>query len=297
MRPGALVAGPALLAGLALAWLAVDAGGWPWNQVVHEDGRRTLAETVFYPRHFLRELPVLAFDLAALALIVPRAARGRRGATLGWLPWAGAVGLVAGVWWTVAAAHGADTAWRDLTQFHIRDNEGWRGAHWGAHAIANLLFLATVLIVRPEWAAVRWTPVIALVLVGTLPLAGVEQPIASALSPRAAAHQVREWLTHAVVTLPLALAAMGARPAWRLPPQRQDRVTMAAAALVVMTVAVLAVITLAGGALEAAPARWSARLAAHLFEHTLDYVFVGLVAWGMRARRAADVTAAPPAGS
>ena len=40
---------------------------WPWNTVVHEDGRRTLLETIFYFDHALGELPLDLLLSAAVA--------------------------------------------------------------------------------------------------------------------------------------------------------------------------------------------------------------------------------------
>ncbi|MCA9727033.1 MAG: hypothetical protein R3E12_12500 [Candidatus Eisenbacteria bacterium] len=46
-------------------------GTWRlFSSVVHEDGRRTLLQTIFYFEHFLREVPVSAFLAIAVALLV-----------------------------------------------------------------------------------------------------------------------------------------------------------------------------------------------------------------------------------
>ena len=40
---------------------------WPWTEVVHEDGSRSLLGTIFYFEHALRELPLDLLLAAAVA--------------------------------------------------------------------------------------------------------------------------------------------------------------------------------------------------------------------------------------
>src|SRR5437870_5447587 len=40
---------------------------WPWNVTVHEDGRRTLRQTIFYFEHALGELPLELLLAAAVS--------------------------------------------------------------------------------------------------------------------------------------------------------------------------------------------------------------------------------------
>jgi hypothetical protein len=105
-------------------------------------------------------------------------------------------------------------------------------------------------------------------------------------------HQAREIATHALVTLPLAFGII----AWlrRATPPRPETGPLALDwyhfALVVAIPLYLVVATKFGDVIESGQdeAGMAALVAAHFFEHTLDYVFVGLLIAGvyglMRAR-------------
>src|SRR5438132_8743427 len=63
-----LIGAPLLTLALAFITICVHfRTAWPWNVVVHEDGRRTLLETIFYFQHALGELPLEALLAAAVA--------------------------------------------------------------------------------------------------------------------------------------------------------------------------------------------------------------------------------------
>src|SRR5262245_18150327 len=54
-----LVALAAAILLTAFVIICVHTGSaWPWTHVVHEDGRRTLVETILYFEHAIRELPL-----------------------------------------------------------------------------------------------------------------------------------------------------------------------------------------------------------------------------------------------
>src|SRR5262245_48833897 len=53
----ALFVVPALVLVISFIGVCVQAGTpWPWSRVVHEDGHRTLLQTIFYFEHATREL-------------------------------------------------------------------------------------------------------------------------------------------------------------------------------------------------------------------------------------------------
>src|SRR5216684_3703409 len=63
-----LIGAPLLTLAAALITICVRFHtAWPWNVVVHEDGRRTLVETIFYFQHALGELPLEALLAATVA--------------------------------------------------------------------------------------------------------------------------------------------------------------------------------------------------------------------------------------
>jgi hypothetical protein len=303
---GVLISTAAVAIGLSYLWLAWDRGtGWVWSAIVHEDGRRTLAGTVWFPRHFLREIPVAVFYLLAIRVSFGRdGSRGVAAARPGavWYVTA-AVALLSIAAVSVVRADGLAVAWADVTQFYARDGVGARGAHWGAHYLSNLGFLAAAWIAATPWRARHaptW-PALLLAGLGAATWWTMASPVDAVFGARAAAHQGRELLTHGLVTLPLALAVSTRRAlpirtalaAWS--PRR-----MAAPAVFLVVVAVVvSTITFAGGALAAVPAPWSARLAAHVFEHTLDLALVVTVcaAWRSAAAQRDDgVDTAGPAG-
>jgi hypothetical protein len=284
----ALWAGPLALLGLAYVWLAFDAGTVRLaGVIVHEGGRHTLAGTIWYPRHFLREIPVALFYVAAA-----RVALGGAGASLGATPRslaaAGAALLVAVSWMDAAGDHGSRVALGDLLQHYVRDDEGRRGAHWGGHYFSNLAWLGAAWAAAAFWRPARTSPraVLGLAAAGIATIVAVQLPAAAVFSPRAAAHQVRELATHAVLTLPLAFWALGAGSRAGLRAGLSHFRWTDPGLLASLAIGgALAAIALAGGALAQTPAPWSARVAAHGFEHALDYGFVVLVGLALRPSR------------
>ncbi len=302
----------ALLFGVPAAVLAGSYGflaarHQTWNLfpvVVHENGQRTLLETIFYFRHFLRELPVCVFLAAAVAIAAAwhsplgalteasRATARRAHRRLG-------LGLVAGlalvlgiVWWR----EGANVVLAELMQDHTRGEVREFGSHWRyhwLHLVDALPFcFGLALVVRgltgagaPNAAALRlaggWIVAFLAVTVVT------GSPLPAFTNPLYLAHQAREIETHRVLTLCLALGTL-----WWL----ERRLGAAAGAfqsrLCWRGLAVIAVATLLplwimwrlrqvdvpSLALRKSDLRELA--AAHHFEHCLDYAFVAaFAAW------------------
>lgn len=215
---------PASVLLAAYAGVCVMTGSlWPWSEVVHEDGSRTLLGTVFFVEHASRELvpdAILALAVAGAARFyfpVPRAAWDagasrlrRRLALLAALTLAGIIG---GTYW----AEGGRALLDNLSQSHTRSGAPlvW-GAHWRYHlidrfALVMLAFSATGVIWnlrgRPDThrASGRfWLYGAALVLflATTVVFRLTSEPFRD---PAFLGHQLRELFTHSLVTLPLAL--------------------------------------------------------------------------------------------
>jgi hypothetical protein len=289
---------------LAWAWLAVE-HGTPrlWNVVVHESGDYTLGQTILYFKHFLREIPTLvAMALFAAASFCglqrePAHADGGRGfrvvgtvATLG----AAAIAVLA-----FAAEGGADgwpAAVRNFLQYYTRDDVSAYGSHWRFHWLSTLWFAAAVSLAaqvwsrmtgiavdtasRRPWQIAAWAWFLGLTLVFRPTL----EPFTD---PRFIGHQAREILTHGLVTLPLVIAVMclfsGSNDERPRSQAAGDRTMLALTAFAFVAIPVfLGISAIVGDAMSAGQtdSGLSAMVAAHFFEHLLDYVFVASLCAG-----------------
>jgi hypothetical protein len=199
-----------------------------------------------------------------------------------------AAGAIAGAvfGWSLAAAAArggwsatADNVWQRVA----RDGEVLPGSHWHSHWLSLAWFgcLAALAVrtVRRAPAGARPTPRgrgVAWVWFASLTLAfGLSWDTIA--SGRYLGHQARELFTHALVTTPLAVAALAmmSRPGTRLQWQF-DRRAMPALASVVLIPLLLGAGTVARGGLDEVQwhAGWAGPVGAHFFEHVFDYVFV-----------------------
>jgi hypothetical protein len=287
----------------AYLWLAHD-HGTPWllGVVVHENGRYTLGETVLYGRHFLRELPISGVYAAAsagsFAAYGPSGARVPsrllRGAALG-----AAALLVAGACAATARVSGGDVALHELLQAYVRDEEApVSGAHWRYHLLSTPAYVAATVVLasllqrategrfRAPWPRPRacWLGGALVTLAVLTMLCGLtSEPF---LDPRHLGHQARELGTHLLVTLPLSFAvllALHARGTDPTPPvavgeRPRDALVAAGGGALVLGYLVLGAL-LCGAAGTVRPGvALSSLVAAHFYEHGLDYVLVVLLA-------------------
>lgn len=267
--------------------------------VVHEDGRRTLLQTILYFEHFLRELPVeivIAWAAAiALSASAPPAADPRRSRLTGVL--AGSLALL------IATSSFAAAAWRtgvwsaglDLLQYRTRDDDVAFGSHWHSHLHQ---IVAMALSAGGIAAVYRWTVAAAATLTSStrrwFVWAAVVGGVTLLLRPdrvdwnatRLLGHALRELVTHAALTLPLTFAALlvveGESTA-AIPPARAPGVLRRGLGLLLLAAVVpLALLAQLSGRDVMAAARkrtspWDL-LASHAFEHAIDYAFAALVA-------------------
>lgn len=289
------------------AWLGWDHGtAWVLPVVVHENGRYTLAETIAYWRHFLRELPVAGlYALSVVAAVRGYGPASRRGPA----PWvrvlaavgAGALVCAAGV--ATSVQWGSDVAVHELQQSFLHDDDvPMPGIHWGYHVLSSIAFLGGAIVtatmariavdgsagpVRPA-ARRRWGLAVAVAFAGVSLACGV--PAATFVAPRFLGHQAREAVTHLAMTLPIAWAVLERAGGWGAANHQTagglralvgdvPRDVWCAGAVTVALGGFLALGAVVGGATHEAAATvpLSSLVAAHVFEHVLDYVFVALV--------------------
>ena len=272
---------------------------WPWNIVVHEDGRRTLLDTIFYFDHAVGELPLdllLSAAVAGAMLCAFPVHTKRPLRTLLAVCLILDAGIIAG----------AKSRWLYLFQFHTRDDQPMvYGSHWHYHLLSQtalmLLPLAFVFFRRNRVLVTAWAVFAALTIVF-----GVSK--ATFIDPRYLGHQSRELFTHTLVTIPLAVAAV-AYLTWRThscvqrshscerlvlagvrPSPPVGRTPRSAAgpqaglifnwkpflifALLSTYLAVGVLVT--GARHHAQSSDWTAVICAHFFEHTFSYLVVAL---------------------
>jgi hypothetical protein len=301
----------AVLAG-AFVWLAVEHRTIAlWNVVVHESGRYTLGQTILYFSHFLREIPtVIAMSLFVVATgALPGRARVGSSVSLMWTVagLAGAGLLVAVSFFVAARDHGVSEALQNLNQLYTRDDLPAYGSHWRFHFLSTMWFglaspvvawLGTRLFGGPASAGplsslpgrIAWIYFALLTVVYGI----TTEPL---LDPRFIGHQARELFTHALVTLPLGLGlvALANRSAGVDAPRAGVPRPSMAAVLAVVTIPIYLAVamrltdSLASGQTQGGLA---AMVAAHFFEHSLDYLLAGCLVAGLaNAAHLTDVVA------
>lgn len=222
-RFGALLVCEALLV-LLIAYVAIcihSGTAWPWNTVVHEDGKRTLLQTLLFYEHATRELPIdLLLGVAvggAAYYAFPAQKHGEEG--VAWFGFGLATLAVAGVIVGGAAAQGGmKTVLENLFQNHTRPGAPlvW-GSHWRYHLLERgpmiLMSLGFGTLLRRltgrEGRAGRIGLFVALGVVGAYLLLTAAFTTSRAdlalpfFDPQYLGHESREIFTHALVTIPI----------------------------------------------------------------------------------------------
>jgi hypothetical protein len=293
---------PAAVLTCAFVGICIHAGTmWPWDRVVHEDGRRTLLQTIFFFEHGTRELLV---DLV-LALAVSGSVQffyGKPGSPqsnyrfrLRWMLTGLAITTLLTILIGTAWAAGKAVVLENLEQLPTRTGGAlvW-GSHWRYHLLERLstMLLALGLVGicrllsgRPAGAKRSFT--LFAIALGTFGLLTVFfgptlEPFRNA---RFLGHQAREWLTHVSVTLPLALGTCLALTPRNFQPsrssiERRDLWVMGAALAfsVSLGVYVLLGAWLTKSMAEAQSSDLASVVLAHFFEHSFTYLLVPSVA-------------------
>lgn len=141
---------PLLSACIAYLWMIRMYGQVNlWSVLVHESGKYTLAQTIFFTSHFCREWPVkLVYLLIGWTLFRaynPPAAlapgQASRARTLGFVSLAATVLLLVTTFVSGVSKTGLHDALFDLTQFHSNDTAPalW-GSHWRFHFLSGIAF-------------------------------------------------------------------------------------------------------------------------------------------------------------
>jgi hypothetical protein len=294
---GALLALPIVVLASAFAWLALDHRTMAlWNVVVHESGRYTFGQTMLYFGHFLREVPVaVTYALFLLAASGGASTDSPQSppARMRPLPLLAAAALLGIAFIATARGAGVQSALHDLLQYRTRDDTLAFGSHWRYHWLSTLWFGAAVITIvwttqrigRVPTLALhaRWSLLAWLWFAGLSIIFGVSADVFT--DAQYTGHQAREILTHAAVTLPAGIAVVMIAGAGRSAAQRRVHPVAAtlAMALAVLVPIHLTIITLAGGGvMEHGQTEHGlgAMVAAHYFEHTLDYLFILLLLFG-----------------
>jgi hypothetical protein len=136
---------PLLVMLAAFGTIAAYTGNiWPWYEVVHESGNRTLLDTVFYFEHAARELPLDVLLGAAIG-----------GSILWAFPKCNPVNrcqqalFVVGIVLVISiiivgtiGSGGPVLLWDNLLQMHTRSGEALRfGSHWRYHFLSRLMLI------------------------------------------------------------------------------------------------------------------------------------------------------------
>lgn len=194
---------------------------WPWLLPVHEDGVRTLLDTLLYYEHATRELPIdlllgVAVGGSAYAAFPAQTENRRRTMAVG----VALLTVVAVILVGAAIQTGAKSVLENLLQNHTRPGAPlvW-GSHWRYHLLERFPLIVVNLGVAALAAAGLGSArgrtgqvgrrvvyaVIAIYLVLTAiftrSLADLRLPF---LDPQYLGHEAREIMTHVIVTLPVA---------------------------------------------------------------------------------------------
>ncbi len=305
---------PALVLLVAFIAVCVQAGTpWPWNRVVHEDGQHTFLGTIFYFEHATRELlldAALAVAVAgAVRYFYPPARMGgdhelaRMRILLG-VAVAAALALILGGTAFVNAfgpyysneARG-QAILDNLAQYPTRPGAPfvW-GAHWRYHLIERFTEILLVFAVAgflwlgdgrpapdsgPHRAGLYLGALVAF-MAATLVFGVSAEPFRD---PRFLGHQLRELVTHTLVTLPLALGtcmALARKFAPSSADARSRMNTWPIYAAATVAVACGAFVLVASVLFKAQTYGQTTSLAAllfpHFFEHSLGYAFTSALA-------------------
>jgi hypothetical protein len=295
---------PALVLIVAFIGVCVQAGTpWPWSRVVHEDGHRTLLQTIFYFEHATRELVldgVLALAVAGAVRYfhpLPRGADDPKLRQMRRRMAISALVVLVVILLGTAYSDGGRAILDNLAQYHTRENAPlvW-GAHWRYHfierfadialafALAGVLWLVEGRPGHDDLSPDVWLFVTALSIfaAATLIYGPSTEPFRE---PTFLGHQLRELLTHGLVTVPLAVGTclvLARRFSTPLSTGRSSRSTWTIMTAVGVSVT-CGVFLLVASVLTKARAHGQKTglgelIFPHFFEHSLGYILVAALA-------------------
>ena len=279
---------------------------WPWGVVVHEDGLRTLAETVFYFEHATRELPIDLLLSVAVAGSVLRfypavpptsTARRRRARRMFFCFLVLAAAVVGVILLGAATQAGAQGVTANLTQMYTREGAVPRAGcslalspvePVGSHVVLLHPSRIQPLSFEPRSrTGPRGSAKVFLIAVVALFAPGVfwgytAEPL---VSPVYLGHQARELVTHTLVTVPWALGVclwLQQRVVAETGESRSRRnacdLRVAAGSAVLIYGYLVAGALITGAQTEAQTDSLVRLVAVHFLEHSLTYVVTPLVA-------------------
>ncbi len=278
-----------------------------WHTVVHESGRLTLLENIFYASHFLGHVPVLVtISLVFAGSWLSMAPVAPNGSPLPVRRLVAAIGLLLVVSATISIWHfGSEDTVSFLLQQKQRPDLYTQGGSWNLHLPSTMLQLLLIPVVvwvarrafgRPvEWSR-RGLGLLAAAVVCAVAVTWLanDRPLAAVAAvwadPRYLAHAVRELATFPLTyyPIPLALLLAGERPgqAGLLKVGPPDLVLILAAIFCGLGCGWMVATSLASdiGTLAQRPdfAKGGELsipylLASHYFEHFLDSLFFALL--------------------
>jgi hypothetical protein len=284
--------------------------------VVHEDGRRTLIETILYFEHATREMPLdvilgvaiggcvfFAFPPAPADQGAERAGSTLRVLTLALMT----VIVLAAILVGTAAKGGMALVLDELLQYHTRFGVPLEfGSHWRYHLLERIaMILCSVGIagalrllskhgaVNAKHGLVIAAGSIGIYIALTIVLSRghlffeLKQPFRD---PRYLGHQAREVLTHALVTVPIAWGVcmlvlsnwkttLPAKSTYRpLPISITIGTMIAGAAGILLATYVCVAALMAGAVLHGQTTDPVTLIFPHFFEHSFTYLVVPVVA-------------------
>lgn len=294
---------PLFILFISYSYLAYEQGTpFFFNAHIHESGTYTLLETVFYFDHFIREIPVSVLTACVVAisfyLFSPLPLHdccrmvSVRKFTVPFLFFFLIV-VIAGA----LLKNGFYSFFLDLFQYRTRDNVVSYGSHWHYHLLhIEFIFLASLAVsfvyrglTHMYSTTMNKSGITFLVIVQTCIILFTLifiPDIKPFTDTRYLAHQFREIVTHASVTMPLAFAFLivfehKSCPASYVSPGASAFNKIGVLLFIVALVIPLYILIQLSGRNIMAEAQTKSNyfnlLASHYFEHSLDYVFVSLL--------------------
>lgn len=210
---------PTLVLLVSFGAIAAQTGNtWPWHEVVHESGNRSLIGTILYFEHASRELwldLVLGVAVGGCSLWALPGSHVTTHHLRGFLS-AAIVLVIGGIIVGTLYAGGSALLWDNLLQMHTRPGESLGfGSHWRYHFLSRIVLMLVsfgmaglvVLGLRGKnGAGHRPGQLVFLAALGLFLLLSMvfDPDLNPFVDPVFLGHQLREVLTHGLVTLPLA---------------------------------------------------------------------------------------------